>query len=118
MLQNNIELTKKKKGILIVCVYGRLLSISIMRAPIMMITTMIAMIPGMMYMSASDCGGAAVGAGVAAAASTAKLACAVEGQYPFVPAKDAKIVYLPVISGLYCKLNEPLESVVAVPTCL
>ncbi len=87
-------------------------------APITSSMIMIAIPNGSKYWSTGDAGVPDVVVADAAASSTMKLACEVDGQYPFVPAKEAKTVYLPTISGFHDTLNEPLESVVAVPICL
>ena len=49
-------------------------------APTIRMATMIPMIPGNMYVSATDVIGCCVGAGVAAAGSTANAVTACEGQ--------------------------------------
>jgi hypothetical protein len=58
---------------------------------------------------------AGCGVAVGAAGSTANAALACDGQYDSEPAKVAMTVYLPSMSGLYCKLNAPLESKVTTP---
>lgn len=80
-----------------------------------MIATNRPAIAGMKYWSAGD--GACVGAGdaVGCAGSTAKLASAFDDQYPLVPLNSARTVYLPVMSGVHCKLYAPFMSVTAVP---
>lgn len=60
--------------------YGRFLSSSIVMAKPIAITTIIVMIPGNRYVSAIDCSGASVGAGVAAAGSTANDVIVLDGQ--------------------------------------
>lgn len=81
--------------------YGRLLSIAAKTAPTMTTTIMMAIMPGSKYWSAAEGGAVVPGEDVAATASTAKVPSPVEGQYPFVPAKLAITLYLPVMSGVH-----------------
>jgi hypothetical protein len=82
--------------------YGRFLSINKARTtPIIATKTNSPAIAGTKYMSAVDCSGSAVGPGVVAAGSTAKLVSAYDGQYALEPAKVAKTVNLPDISGVH-----------------
>ena len=70
--------------------YGRFLSTMTMMTMLMMATkTNSPTIAGTKYMSDIDCSGAAVGAGVGAAGSTANEVNACDGQYAFEPANVA-----------------------------
>lgn len=60
-----------------------------------------AAMPGSMYMSVVEVGGAWVGVGVGGAGSTAKAVTACEGQYDSEPVKLAYAVYLPSMSGVH-----------------
>lgn len=71
---------KKGKMILLYCFYGRFLRTRIMTTPMIATKTNSPTIAGTKYMSAVDCIGIALGAGVAAAGSTAKDVIACDGQ--------------------------------------
>ena len=58
-------------------------------------------------MSAADCMGCSVGAGVAAAGSTAKDVIACDGQYDSEPANDAYTEYCPTMSGVQFSVKKP-----------
>jgi hypothetical protein len=73
----------------------------------MMIRTNNPAIAGTKYMSAVDCAGAVVGAGVAAAEPIEKLDSARDDQYACDPPNSARTVYIPgpaaVIAGVTSK---------------
>jgi uncharacterized membrane protein YhhN len=81
----------------------------------MIMTTMMAMIPGSRYKSAAFDAGV-VGFVVAAAGiSKFMWVCDDEAKYELDPPNDAVIAYVPGTGGVYVKSNCPVASVVVVP---
>ncbi len=70
-------------------VYGRFLTSNARTMPTTTIATIMPMIPGTRYRSATDCWGGCVGTGVGAAGSTLKAVTACDGQYDLLPANEA-----------------------------